>query len=211
MDRPIPIPRWLVKGKTVELPDGNIVTFAGENPRDYCIIVKDKNEKVHANFVIKPDEFELHTKNEVTEERSSLFELYYSVIIDLTKYWSDKRREFINIFPSKYWKNHDELVVEVNSSEIPAFRWREGVYNVEPEELVDHIIPKSSVIKLKFSIGVLFDKSGNSLGMLMPVRKTKRLLLIKKPLFEIIMNTVIGMNWLRKSLKEDHEKMKAEA
>ena len=209
MDKPFPVPRWVVKGKTVELPDGNIVTFAGENPRDYCIIVKDKNEKVHVNFVIKPDKLGLHTKNEVTAEKSSLFELYSSVIVDLTKYWSNKRREFVSVFPSKNWKNHDELVVDVNSSEVPAFRWREGVYNVEPEELVDHVIPKSKVIKLKFSMGLLFDESGNSIGILMPVRKAKRLLLIKKPLFEIIMNTVIGIDWLRNTLKEDYEKMKA--
>lgn len=206
--KPIHIPTWIEKGKTAELLDGNIVTFAGKNPRDYCIIVKDKNEKIHVNFTIKPDEYEFHIKNEVTGEKHSLFEVYSSVIEDLVKYWMKEKSEFIKIFSSKKWRSHNEFVVDINSAEIPAFRFREGIYNLHPDELLSHTIVKKNIIRLRFSMGVIFDKKGNCLGMLMPIRKAKMLVWIQKPLFMKILDTVIGIDFLRISIKEEYDKMK---
>lgn len=208
MKEEVPIPKWLVKGKKIELPDGNFVTFTGENPRDYCIIVKDKNDKIHANFVLKPDEYEFHLKNEKTSDKKSMFETYASVIIDMTNHWSKEKPEFIKIFPAKNWENHDELVVDVNSTQVPLMRWREGIYDVDPETLPGNIVPKNKVIDLKFSAGMLFDKYGNCKGMLMAIRKQKKLLLIKKPLLEKVLNTVIGMECMVTAVKEEYEKMK---
>lgn len=204
----VPIPKWLVKGKKIELPDGNIVTFAGENPQDYCIIVKDKNDKIHANFVLKPDEYEFHLKNEKTRDKTSLFETYASVIMDMTNHWRKEKPEFIKVFPVKHWKNHDELVVDVDSTEAPLMKWREGVYDIDPEIIPNTLVSKDRVLKLKFSAGVLFDNYGHCKGMLMPVRKQNKLLLIKKPLFEKILNTVIGMDWMVNAVKEEYEIMK---
>lgn len=209
MDKPVPVPKWLVKGKTLELPDGNIVTFAGKNPRDHCIIVKDKNENIHVNFVIKEDEYELHLKNEKTGEKYSLFETYASVITDLTNHWRNKRSDLIKDFPSKYWKNHNEVVIDVNSSEIPMVRWKEWLYDADPETLRANFIPKEKIIGLKFSMGVMYDKYGNCQGMIMPIKKQKRLLLIKQPLFVQIMDTVFGIEFLRTHMKENYEKMKS--
>lgn len=208
MKEEVPIPKWLVKGKKIELPDGNIVTFAGKNPNDYCIIVKDKNDKIHANFVLKPDEYEFHLKNEKTDDKKSMFETYASVITDITNYWKKEKPEFIKVFPAKNWKNHVELVVDVNSTQVPLMRWREGIYDVDPETLPSNLISKDKVINLKFSAGMLFDNYGNCQGMLMPVRKQKKLLLIKKPLFEKILNTVIGIDWMVDAVKEEYEKLK---
>ena len=154
----IPIPKWLVKGTRRELPDGSIITFSGKNIEDYCIIVKDKNEKIHANFTLKPDEYQLHLTNEKSRSRQYLFDAYASVIEDLTKHWLKERPDLIKIFPSKLWNNHDEDVVDINSYKIPLYRWKDGIFNVEPEELKDHIIPKLKIIRLKFSMGILFDK-----------------------------------------------------
>lgn len=203
-----PIPKWLVKGRTVAFKDGNIVSFAGKNKDHFCIIIKDEKDRFHVNFTIRENEYEAHTKDERTGKMTSFLDVYSPVITDLVNHWKKERPDLIKEFTPKYWKNHDEYVIDMNSDEIPGFRWLEGLLDIEPNILVNRAIPKENVIKLKFSMGLVFKKSGYCVGMLLPHKKAKKLVIADRELLSNVLNTAIGIDKLKDSILEEYANYK---
>lgn len=203
-----PIPKWLVKGKTVQLKNGNIVSFAGQNKDHFCIIIKDEKDRFHVNFTIKEHEYEVHTKNEKTGKREYLLDSYSPAIIDLVQHWQKERPDLIKDFAPKYWKSHDEYVVDMNSDDLPGFVWQEGFYDVDPTILPERSIPKNDVIRLRFSMCLVFTKSGYCKGMLLAHKKAKKLIMVDRELLFNILGTAIGIDKLKDSILEEYDKYK---
>jgi len=201
------IPNWVIKGKKIKLPDGNIVTFGGKNQEDVCIIVKDPEDHIHANFVIKSDEIELHLRDEKTKNITSLFEVYSTVITDLSHYWYKKEPNLVKWFKPKNW-SRDVFVIDVNSKDVPNYRLIDGIYDINPDDVKPNALSNEAIIKLKFSAGIMFDKFGRCQGLLMSLKKKKILLLIEKPIFENILNTIIGMDTMKQNIKDEYLKYK---
>ena len=81
---PLPIPKWLVKGKKLKLPNGHIVKFAGET--DNLIIVTKEHENIHRTFVIRDDEYEFHTKETIKGKKDdyrTFFKFHKDFIVDM--------------------------------------------------------------------------------------------------------------------------------
>lgn len=202
-----PIPQWVVKGNKCLLPDGNMVIFTGKNDDDFCILVKDPNDKFHLNFTIKQDKYVLQTKDEQTGKHVSLLDLYSEAIIDLCNYWGKKRSNSVHVLPHKNWQKRIEQVIDINSTNnMPALRWQEGDYDINPEDVQKYSMLKDDVINLRFTAGLIFNDLGECLGMLMPHKKSKNLVQIDRSLLFTIFNTLIGMDKLKQSMLSEYRK-----
>lgn len=207
-DTRIPIPSWLIKGRRIDLPDGSMVEFTGKNDDDYCMIFKDKGDDFHVNFTIKPDLFELHTKDEETEMRNYHLKRYSAVIVDLVYHWSKKRPELVKPFSVKYW-THQEHVIDINSSPIPELNWTGGIYDLDPKLLPKYELSEEQVRKLHFSIGLLFNNHGMCNGMLLAHKKSRQLIRVDKTLLFTIFNTAVGLDSLKDAIIKDYKDYKA--
>ena len=201
------IPKWVVKNTEQKLSDGNMVIFSGKNPNDNCIIVKDQTENIHVNFTIKKDEFELHLKNEKTNHKEYFLNVYSSVIVQLTEYWWNKQPDLVKSFPAKNW-NRTDSVIDIHSNKVPILHWKEGVYDIDPNDVEPNSMFKEDVIKMKFKVGIIFNHHGECRGLLVAFPKKKKLILVDKQLLERVINTAIGIDTVKTRVLEAYKRFK---
>lgn len=199
-----PIPQWVVKGNAVHFSNGNMVKFAGKRDNDFYLIMKDESDSFHVNFTINDNTYGLHTKNEKTGERKFLLNVYSDVIMDLVKHWQKLRPDWVNDFPATLWKHHEECVIDINTNDVPNFRWHEGVYDIEPEDVIPNALTQNKIINLKFSQGLIYNELGVCKGMLMPHKKSKKLVKIDRSLTDMVFNTAIGIDTLKEKIKKEY-------
>lgn len=204
----VPIPNWLVKGNSVHFPNGNMVTFKGKRDADFYIIFKDKEDKFHVNFTITKGKYGLHTKDEKTGERTFLLDIYSDVIIDLVNHWKKLKPHWVNDFPATLWENKEDAVIDVNTTDVPNLKWKNGIYDIEPEDVMPYSLSKNEIIELKFSQGLIYSKLGICKGMLMPHKKSKKLIRIDRALTEIVFNTAIGIDVLKQEVMDEYSHYK---
>jgi len=200
-----PIPQWVVKGNSVHFRNGNMVKFAGKRSNDFYLIMKDESDSFHVNFTINDNTYGLHTKDEKTSERKFLLNVYSDVIVDLVRYWQKRKPEWVKEFPSIFYKRHDEYVIDVNTNQVPNLRWQKGICDIEPEDVIPNALSKDKIINLKFSQGLIYTQLGVCKGMLMPHKKSKKLIQIDRALTDMVLNSAIGINALKESIKKEYK------
>ena len=199
-----PINKWIVKGNSVHFTNGNMVTFAGKHDNDYYVIMKDESDSFHVNFTINENTYGLHTKDEKTGERKFLLNVYSDVIVDLVRHWQKLKPEWVKDFSANLWKKYEEFVIDVNTNNVPNIRWSDGIYDIEPEDVVHNALPHDEIINLKFSQGLVYNELGICKGMLMPNKKSKKLIRIDRSLTDIVFNTAIGIDALKGQIKKEY-------
>lgn len=205
----VPIPRWLVKGKKLKLSDGTLIIFDGK--KDNLIIATEEGSKTHVTFVIKADQYGLHTTTRAknVEYKKDLFKVDSSVLADLSVHWMKKKPQFVKVIREQFWFEHDEVVLDADSQHMSKIR-RFDMYDVDPIDLIEYGWNQSQVLKMNFRVGFRYDHFGRCVGMIIPFKKKNRLILANRELLEKIINTAIGLDWLKESLekefKRDNEK-----
>lgn len=196
-------PKWLVKRKKLKMPSGNVVTFGGE--KDDLIIVTKEGSKVHATFTLRPDEFLLEKteRSKNYEHSREYFRLDKNLIMDLTNHWMKKNSHQIIIVETKSWLSRKEMVVDINDEKFPETIELQDLYNVKPETLKKFALSKERVIRLKFSMGAFYDSNGNCQGLLIPFKKQNKLIIVERKFLDLILDTALGIDWLKRSLNED--------
>ena len=201
------IPKWAITKRKQKFSDGNIVAITGQSQSrgDVCIIVKDPNNDIHVTFVIKPDAYELHFTHEPSKKRKSEFEVYSSVLSQLTEHWMKTQSNWIHSYSAKCW-NKNYYVVNVNSTELPTFRLQG--YDMDPNDAKRSAIPKDKIRRMKFKVGLVLDNHGRCQGMLHAQRKYKQLIFVERQLLESIVNTYVGMSDLIDRLTDDYNQFR---
>ena len=196
-----PIPTWLIKGKKLEYPNGTIVTFAGQ--KDHLIIVTEKGSDLHATFVIKPSEYQLHATEVIDghKKREDFFQVNKDVIIDLVKHWMKTNPRLIKMTDTKTWIKTKDNVLDLNSPIYINVKRRNVLFDIEPESVVEYRLPKDYVIS-KLFMGLIYDDLGNCKGMIIPYRKQKKMIMVERKFMDLIMDTAIGIDYLLNSLSE---------
>ena len=130
------------------------------------------------------------------------------MIVDLVSHWKKLKPHWVKEFPAKLWESHNEFVIDVNTSDVPSLRWKEGVYDIEPEDVQKHALSKNQIIGLKFSQGLIYSELGICKGMLMPHKKSKKLIRIDRNLTDMVFNTAIGIDVLKQQIRNEYDKYK---
>ena len=190
------VPKWAKKHTKRKLPNGITISFAGKNPHHTSIIVTDPSVGGHFNLTIRQDAYELHYTHEKTNRHISFFNMYSPVISQLLEHWWNKHPEWVKSFSPRYWKEECKKyhVIDINSQDIPNGRWQDGTYYIEPKNVEQIAINKTRIIGMKVKIGLIFDHQGQSTGLLLAHRKSKKLIHVESQLFKKIIDTTVGIN-----------------
>lgn len=71
----------------------------------------------------------------------------------MTEHWKNKKPHLVKELNPKFWNNHSEMVIDINSNKAPTFLQMNEMYCVDPEILREKYMFKEDVIKMKFFVG----------------------------------------------------------
>ena len=190
------VPKWAIKHTKRKLANGITISFTGKNPNHMSVIVTDPSADGHFNLTIRQNAYELHYTHEKTDQHISFFNLYSPVISQLLEHWWNKHPEWVKPFSPRYWKEEYKKyhVIDINSRDIPNGSWHDGTYYMEPKSVERIAIDKKSIIGMKVKVGLIFDRQGQSKGLLLALRKSKKLVRVKSQLFKKIIDTTVGID-----------------
>lgn len=200
-DSDTPIPKWLIKGKKLEFPNKTLVTFAGQ--KDHLIIITEKGSNLHATFVIKPSGYQFHSTEIINDQkkREDFFDINKDVIIDLVKHWMATNSHLIKMMDTKMWIKTNENVLDMNSMDFINVKRRAGFFDIEPESVKTYRLSKDHIVS-KLFMGFTYDDLGYCKGMIIPYRKTKKMIIVERKFMDLIMDTAIGIDYFMKSFGE---------
>ena len=199
------IPNFVEKKKVVRPTDNMIVKCGGKKEEHNYIIVKDPSKNYHCNFSVGPRDYQLHIRNEKTDKMEEIFQIPVSVIIQLTEVFIQINPRFITKSSARKWNKYS--VIEMNSKNIPPFRWTGNAYQILSSNTERDIISKKDVRKMKFNVGVVLSSNGESMGLLFPKKDMELLVFIKNDLFTKVINRAIGLETITHKLKDQMDAM----
>lgn len=201
----LPSPKWIVKGRKIEMPSGYIVAFGGKH--DKKIIVTEQGSDTHVTFAINHHEYDLHIKTfkGSKDEYRKIFKLHQDVVMDITraifkekenqKLWECReRRSFIT--SKKYF-------IDFDSQSYPELKKMDtGILDIFPEELKKYSIKSKTIMRQNFRAASVHKSDGACIEIIFPTKDHNKVIVTKPNLIDLILDTLIGINRLREILSE---------
>ncbi len=197
---PLPIPKWLVKGKKLKLPNGNVVTFGGID--DNKIIVTKEGEKIHGTFVIRDDEYDFHTKETVKGkvDYRSFFKIHKEFILGVVEANMISNKHLIEKQEIKSWITSHDFAIDIHDPRYPEIPRTDFFWDIDPLFLPKIAMDKKMLLRCKFEMAVAHKPDGTCIGLIMPKQQYGTFILVTKNFLELVFDACIGIAWFKGTL-----------
>ena len=197
----LPVPKWLVKGKTLKLSNGNIVTFGGVN--DNKIIVTKEGEKIHGTFVIRDDEYDFHIKETIKGKKDdyrSFFKIHKDFILGVVEANMTSNKHLLEKQEIKSWITSHNFAIDIHNPRYPEIPRTDFFWDIDPILLPKIAIDKKILLRCKFEMAVAHKPDGTCIGLILPKRQYGTFLLVTKDFLELVFDACIGIAWFKGTL-----------
>ena len=197
---PLPIPKWLVKGKKLKLPNGNVVTFGGVN--DNKIIVTKEGEKIHGTFVIRDDEYDFHTKETINGkvDYRSFFKIHKDFILGVVEANMTNNKHLIEKQEIKSWITSHDFAIDIHDPRYPEIPRTDFFWDIDPTLLPKIAMDKKVLLRCKFEMAVAHKPDGTCIGLILPKREFGTFIVVTKDFLELVLDACIGIAWFKGTL-----------
>ncbi len=198
---PLPVPKWLVKGKKLKLPNGNVVAFGGVN--DNKIIVTKEGESIHGTFVISDDEYEFHTKETFKGKKDdyrTFFKFHKDFLVDMINVNMKANKHLIDHQPVNSWITSKNYAIDIHDPRYPEIPRTDFFWDIEPELLPKVAMPKKKILRCLFEMAVAHEPDGTCIGIIMPKQAFGEFIIVTKDFLELVLDACISIAWFKGTL-----------
>jgi len=196
----LPIPKWLIKNKKLEFPDGTVVIFGGV--KDNKIIVTKKGEKVHGTFVISDTEYDFHTTESINGkmDHRSFFKIHKDFILGVIEANMISNKHLIEKQEVKSWITSKNFAIDIHNPKYSEIPRTDFFWDIEPEYLPKVAMDKKTLLRCKFEMAVAHKPDGTCIGLIMPKQEFGTFIVVTKDFLELIFDACIGIAWFKGTL-----------